>query len=130
MNTLRVLRPFSIAYNYMIRAWGKLVKEPYNKSRLGYCGKSVSIRNPRNVSSLSNVYMYDNTDLGDGFVFMSHGIFTWQAKEETSSANIRRVSFLTCLTVLFIPLSLREGRLKLQRISRTSPDLNRVVLMR
>ena len=73
MNTLRVLRPFSIAYNYMIRAWGKLVKEPYNKSRLGYCGKSVSIRNPRNVSSLSNVYMYDNTDLGDGFVFMSHG---------------------------------------------------------
>lgn len=70
---LKLLKPFALSFNFIERAFGKIVKKPYYKSRLGYCGKGVGIRNPRNVSSLSNVYMYDNTNVLDGFTFMSHG---------------------------------------------------------
>lgn len=72
MNNLKLIKPVALFFDFFRRVYGKLVMQPYYKSQLGYCGKTVSVRNPQIVSGLSRVFMYDNTNLMDGFIFMSH----------------------------------------------------------
>ncbi len=45
-------------------------KSIFYKSRLGYCGKDVVIRWERSPGDLSRVYMYDNTNIYQGFRFI------------------------------------------------------------
>lgn len=42
-------------------------------SKLGYCGKNVHLGEPALLSDYSQVLMYDNTEIGDGFCLVSRG---------------------------------------------------------
>ena len=53
------------------RFWIKYINRPLYKSCLGYCGKNVDLRLYRNPGMLSRVYMYDNTNIYQGFRFIS-----------------------------------------------------------
>jgi len=72
MHLIKILKPIALGVDVIDRVVTKVIKQPLCKSQLGYCGHMVSIRNPRRLSSLSRIFMYDNTNLMDGFTFMSH----------------------------------------------------------
>lgn len=72
MNRYKCLRPLSVACNFVGRVWVKFVLSPLFKSRLGYCGKDVTIRFKNNMKFLPNVYLYDDTYIAEGFTFVSY----------------------------------------------------------
>lgn len=58
---LIILKKFSIKY---------ILRYCY-RSQLGYCGKNVDLRFYQNPGNLSNVYLYDNTNIYHHFKFIS-----------------------------------------------------------
>ena len=56
------------------RGYNKYIKNLTYKSRLGYCGRNVDFRSttPCSNSSLSRVFLYDNTNIYSGFSMISH----------------------------------------------------------
>ena len=72
MNRYKCLRPLSVACKFVERVWVKFVLSPLYKSRLGYCGKDVTIRFKNNIKFLPNVYLYDDTYIAEGFTFVSY----------------------------------------------------------
>lgn len=71
MNKYKVLKPISSLYNIASRIWVRFVLAPLYKSRLGYCGKDVTLRFHNNIRTLSHIYMYDDTYISEGFTFIS-----------------------------------------------------------
>lgn len=61
-----------MACNFVGRVWVRFVLSPFFKSRLGYCGKDVTIRFKNNIKFLPNVYLYDDTYIAEGFTFVSY----------------------------------------------------------
>lgn len=72
MNPYRIFKPLASLYNLGSRFWMKYILSPLYKSRLGYCGKDVTIRFRNNVRFLPNVYLYDDTYIAEGFTFVSY----------------------------------------------------------
>ena len=72
MNRYRIFNPLASFCNLVSRFWMKYVLSPLYKSRLGYCGKDVTIRFRNNVRFLQNVYLYDDTYIAEGFTFVSY----------------------------------------------------------
>ena len=72
MNPYKIFRPLASFFNLSSRFWMKFILSPLYKSRLGYCGKNVTIRFRNNVRFLPNVYLYDDTYIAEGFTFVSY----------------------------------------------------------
>ena len=53
------------------RVYRNYIKNLYYTSRLGYCGHNVKIRTPNAYTKLKNMYLYNNTELFEGFNFLS-----------------------------------------------------------
>lgn len=63
--------------DYIRRGYLAYVRSLFFKSRLGYCGKKVCIRNtnPCRSSDLARMYMYDNTSIKDITIISASGKF-------------------------------------------------------
>ena len=72
MNPYSFFKPLASLCNLCSRFWMKYILSPLYKSRLGYCGKDVTIRFRNNVRFLPNVYLYDDTYIAEGFTFVSY----------------------------------------------------------
>lgn len=70
MITRYLLRQISIFIRIIHRFRIKYISRYFYRSCLGYCGKNVDLRFDKNPGSLSNVYMYDNTNIYHGFRFI------------------------------------------------------------
>ena len=53
------------------RFYRKYIKNYYYTSRLGYCGSHVKVRKPNAYTNLGNMFLYDRTELFEGFNFLS-----------------------------------------------------------
>lgn len=72
MNKYSILRPLSILHNIASRFWVRCILSPIYKSRLGHCGKDVTLRFHSNIRTLSHIFMYDDTYISEGFTFVSY----------------------------------------------------------
>ena len=87
-----IIKYLSIIIDGFFRAFGKYIGSIYYKSRLGYCGKGVTIRKPAYYTNLSLIEMHDNTNLYKGFVFISAG---GKLIMKTGAAAAQRLTVIT-----------------------------------
>ena len=66
-----IIKYLSIFIDKLYRFYRKYIKNLYYTSRLGYRGKNIKIRKPNAYTDLSRMYMFDNTELYEGFNFIS-----------------------------------------------------------
>lgn len=67
-----MIKYLSISICLFNKAYNKYIKSIYYKFQLGYCGKNVMVKKPNAYTSLSRMYMFDNTNIFEGFNFISY----------------------------------------------------------
>lgn len=70
--------------------WDKYILQPMYKSRLGYCGKNVSMRNLRSLPSraVSRMYLYDNVVMKSFCMISVSGKFIMKKNSGASSGLV------------------------------------------
>lgn len=68
-----ILKLISLVGNLFRRFWVKYILRYLYRSRLGYCGKNVDLRFDRSPVHMERIFMYDDTNIYQGFSFISAG---------------------------------------------------------
>lgn len=66
------LRPLSSFLRIMRRVWIKFILSPLYKSRMGHCGKNVTIWFSNNIKELPHIFLEDDIFIAEGFTFISY----------------------------------------------------------
>lgn len=87
MNMMNVLKIIAAVLYGFHSIWDRFVLQPLYKSRLGYCGKNVTIRNLESLpsSALSRVYLHDNVVMKSFSMISLSGKFIMKKNSGASS---------------------------------------------
>ncbi len=102
----KFIGPVANVIDFVSRCFSYILFRLYYNSRLGYCGRNVEIGKSLAHSSLSRMFLYDNTNIAKGWMFISWtGTFTMKK----NSAAAQGLTIITGAHGRTVGVSFKDG---------------------